>query len=288
MSVAHEIAPALRTRALKPGFGAEALGVDLRAADSAIVDALVETFHRHGALLLRDQRLTPGELTAFVANFGEPEDHTLKDFTVPGHPKVYRLSNRIVDGRPIGAHNDGVGWHTDYSYRPEPVMLTMLYAVEVPPEGADTLIADGVAAWKALPAQRKAELDGKVLHHSYQHFMRTREWGAMELSDELKRENPDVWHPLVRTHPADGRKALWPSTGTVVEVVGMPNPQGLALVDELVAFMTQDRFVYRHKWRVGDLLMWDNRCTLHTGTLFDDTRYIREMHRLWVRGDKPC
>jgi taurine dioxygenase len=166
-------------------------------------------------------------------------------------------------------------------------MATMLYAVEVPPEGSDTLIADCVAAWQALPRERQAQLEGKVLHHSYQHFMATREYGARELSEELKAQNPDVFHPLVRTHPADGRKALWPSTGTVIEVVGMPNPEGLDLVQDLVDFITQDRFVYRHKWRVGDLLMWDNRCTLHTGTLFDDTRYMREMHRLWVRGDRP-
>jgi len=272
---------------LKPGFGAEILEVDIRSADRETLHGVVRAFHRHGAILLRDQVLTPGELTDFVARFGEPEDHTLQDYTVPGFPKVFRLSNRIVDGKPIGAHNDGVGWHTDYSYKPQPVMATMLYGVETPPEGADTLLADCVAAWQALPPERQAQLQGMVLHHSYQHFMANREYGALELSEELKAQNPDVYHPLVRTHPADGRKALWPSTGTVIEVVGLPNPQGLELVQELVDYATQEAFVYRHKWRVGDLLMWDNRCTLHTGTLFNDTKYIREMHRLWVRGDTP-
>ena len=276
-----------RTRPLKPGFGAEIMDVDIRYADAETLAGVVDAFHRHGAILLRDQQLSPAELTAHMARFGEPEDHTLQEYTVPGFPKVYRLSNRIVDGKPIGAHNDGVGWHTDYSYKQEPVMATMLFAVEVPAEGSDTLIADCVAAWRALPPERQAQFEGKVLHHSYQHFMSTREYGARELSDELKAENPDVYHPLIRTHPADGRKALWPSTGTVIEVMGMPNPEGLDLVQELVDFATRDEFVYRHKWRVGDLLMWDNRCTLHTGTLFDDTKYIREMHRLWVRGDRP-
>ena len=277
----------VRTRPMKPGFGAEILDVDLRRADAETLAAVVATFHRHGAILLRDQVMTPAELTDFVGRFGVPEDHTLKEFTVPGFPKVYRLSNRVVDGKPIGAHLDGVGWHTDYSYKAEPVMATMLYAVEVPPEGSDTLLADCVAAWNALPPERQKALEGLVLHHSYVHFMSTRQYGAMELPDEIKADNPDVYHPLVRTHPADGRKALWPSTGTVIEVMGMPNPQGLDLVQELVDFATQDRFVHRHKWRVGDILMWDNRCTLHTGTLFDDQKYIREMHRLWVRGDKP-
>ncbi len=272
---------------LKPGFGAEIRGLDLASASDAARESVVAAFQRHGAILLRDQAMSPDALMQFIQAFGEPEGHTLKEFTLPGYPKIYILSNRKVDGVPIGAHNDGVGWHTDYSYRAEPVMSTMLYAVEVPPEGSDTLLADGCAAWNALTAERQGALAELKLHHSYQHFMATREYGARELPEELRRANPDVIHPLVRTHPADGRKALWPSTGTVIEVVGMPNPQGLELIDELVAFMTQDRFVFRHKWRVGDLLMWDNRCTLHTGTLYDDTRYFRTMHRLWVKGDRP-
>jgi taurine dioxygenase len=125
-----------------------------------------------------------------------------------------------------------------------------------------------------------------VLHHSYQHFMETREYGRQTLSPELKAENPDVFHPLVRVHPSNGRRALWASTGTVKEIVGVPNPEGLRLIDELVEFITQERFVYRHKWQVGDVLVWDNRCTLHTGTLYDDTKYDRVMHRLWAKGDK--
>jgi taurine dioxygenase len=272
----------IRTRPLKPGFGAEILDVDIRTADKETLDAVVEAFHKHGAILLRGQSLGPAEVTDFVSCFGEPEDHTIPEYTVPGFPKVFRLSSRL------GSHNDGVGWHTDYSYKPVPVMATILHALEVPAEGADTLLADCVAAFNALSPERQAELDGKVLHHSYQYFMQTRQYGARVLTDEQKRDNPDVFHPLIRTHPADGRKALWPSTGTVIEVVGMPNPEGLNLVEELIEFATQEQFVYRHKWRVGDVLVWDNRCTLHTGTLFDDTKYVRDMYRLWVRGQKPC
>jgi taurine dioxygenase len=272
---------------LKPGFGAEILDIDLaRAGDSERAGA-VSAFQRHGAILARDQNMSPGDLMTFIAAFGEPEGHTLQEFTLPGYPKIYILSNRTRNGVPIGAHNDGVGWHTDYSYKAEPVMCTMLYAVEVPPEGSDTLLADGCAAWNALTPERRRELEGLKLHHSYQHFMSTRDYGARELPDDIKRDNPDVIHPLIRTHPADGRKALWPSTGTVTEVIGRPGPEGLALIDELVEFMTADRFVYRHKWRAGDLLMWDNRCTLHTGTLYDDQKYFRVMHRLWVKGDRP-
>ena len=272
---------------LKAGFGARIAGLDLDKASAAERARVVKAFQGHGAVLLRDQTMSPDDLMGFIRALGEPEGHTLKEFTLPGYPEIYILSNRTKDGVAIGAHNDGVGWHTDYSYKAEPVMATMLYAVEVPPEGSDTLLADGCAAWNALTAERQAALKDLKLHHSYQYFMRTREYGARELPEELKRANPDVIHPLVRTHPADGRKALWPSTGTVIEVVGMEKAAGLALVEELVEFMTAERFVYRHKWRVGDLLVWDNRCTLHTGTLYDDTRYFRTMHRLWVKGDRP-
>jgi taurine dioxygenase len=279
---------AVQSRPLKPGFGAEIQGVDLARADRATLAGVVDAFHRHGAILLRDQSLGPDDLIRFVSAFGEPEGHTLKENTLPGYPDIYILSNRVVDGRPIGAHNDGIGWHTDYSYKAQPVMATMLYAVEVPPEGSDTLLADQCAAWRALPADRQRALDGLVLHHSYAHFMATRDFGErLILSEEQRRENPDVCHPLIRTHPADGRKALWVSTGTVTEIVGMGREESLALIDELVDFVTRDEFVFRHKWRAGDVLMWDNRCTLHTGTLYDDTRYIREMHRLWVKGDTP-
>ncbi|WP_044562969.1 TauD/TfdA family dioxygenase [Azospirillum sp. B4] len=283
-----ETLEALRTRPLKPGFGAEILDVDLKTATPEEVDQVVETFHRFGAILLRGQDLDPAGLKAFLGRFGPLEGHTQKQFTLPDHPEVYILSNKVVDGKPIGAHNDGVGWHTDYSYKAEPVMCTMLYAVEVPDEGSDTLLADLCAAYDALPEERRAQLDGLKLHHSYEYFMTSRQYLRVDqLSPELKAQNPDVIHPLIRTHPADGRKALWVSTGTVKEVVGMPNPQGLELLDELVAFVTQDRFVHAHKWQVGDILIWDNRCTLHTGTLYDDKKYTRLMHRMWVKGDRP-
>lgn len=277
----------LEIKELKPGFGAEIINLDLAKSDDETLDAVVQAFNLHGAVLLRDQNMSPDDLIRYLSRFGTPEGHTLKEFTLPGYPNIYILSNKVVNGKPIGAHNDGVGWHTDYSYKEYPVMCTMLYAVEVPAEGSDTLLADLCAAYDALSPERKRQLDPLVLHHSYQYFMATREYGRMELSPELKAENPDVFHPLIRVHPANGRRALWVSTGTVKEIVGMPNPEGLKLIDELVEFVTRDRFVYRHKWRVGDVLVWDNRCTLHTGTLYDDKKYDRLMHRLWAKGDKP-
>jgi taurine dioxygenase len=281
-------APGLKVRQLKPGFGAEVIGVDLASADSATIADVARVFESNGVLLARDQKMTPDDLMRFLSHFGELEDHTLKQFTLPGYPKIFLLSNRKdPQGRPIGAHNDGLGWHTDYSYMQEPVKCTMLYAVEVPPEGSDTLIADCCGAYRELADEKKKELEGLALHHSYKFFMETREHGRMKISKELEAATPDVIHPLIRTHPQDGRKALWPSTGTVKEVVGMPGEKGLDLLNELVSFVTQDRFVLRHQWRVGDIFIFDNRCTLHTGTPYDDQRYFRLMHRMWVKGDRP-
>jgi taurine dioxygenase len=122
--------------------------------------------------------------------------------------------------------------------------------------------------------------------HSFQFLSESRQYGGKKLTPELLAENPDVIHPLIRTHPADGRKALWVSGGTR-GFVGWDQQESFRLIDELTAFVTQEQFVYRHKWQVGDVLVWDNRCTLHTGTLFDDTKYVREIHRMWVKGDRP-
>ncbi len=268
-------------------FGAEILDVELTAADDETRNQVVEKFNRHGAILLRDQNMTPDDLMSFVGLFGEPEDHTQKQFTLPGYPKIFLIGNKKIDGHQIGSNFDGVGWHTDYSYKEEPVMCTMLYAVEVPEEDGDTLLADLCAAYDALSPEKKEQLAGLMVHHSYAQLQNNRAYGFNKMTKQQEEENPDVFHPLIRTHPADGRKALWVSTGTVKGIVGMSDQEGLELIDELVEFATQDRFVHRHKWRVGDILLWDNRCTLHTGTLFDDKKYVRLAHRMWVKGDKP-
>ncbi|MEM7570187.1 MAG: TauD/TfdA family dioxygenase [Pseudomonadota bacterium] len=272
---------------LKDAFGSLISGVDAAHADADTMAKVVNAFETTGAIVLRDQKMKPEDLKRFLRHFGELEGHTLQQFTLPGHPEIYLLSNIEKDGKPIGAHNDGVGWHTDYSYKDKPVKCTMLYGVQVPAEGSDTLFADCCAAYDALPEDKREALEGLKLHHSYKYFMETREHGAMKLSPEIEAANPDVIHPLIRTHPANGRKALWPSTGTVIDVIGMEKEAGLKMLDELVEFVTQERFVHRHKWHVGDLVLWDNRCTLHTGTLFDDKKYKRLMHRMWAKGDKP-
>ncbi|WP_404476215.1 TauD/TfdA dioxygenase family protein [Novosphingobium sp. BL-52-GroH] len=276
----------LEGKPLKPGFGTEIIGLDLAGSDDATFAQVVAEFHRTGAIVLRGQALDPAGFRRFGQAFGALEGHTLQDFTLPGTPEIYVLSNRVEDGRPVGAHNDGIGWHTDLNYTAEPVMCTMLHAIAVPPEGSDTLLADQCAAFAALPPERQEDLSKLKQIHSFEYLATMRSAGRKAIPPEILRANPDVIHPLVRTHPADGRKALWVSSLTP-GFVGWSTAESAVLIDELIEWVTQDRFVYRHKWQVGDVLVWDNRCTLHTGTLFDDTRYIREMHRMWVKGDRP-
>jgi taurine dioxygenase len=265
------------------GFGVEVNGVDLATAAPEVQDAVIDVFHRHGAMVIRDQTLTPEQQLAFTRRFGEPESNPSTQFTVPGMQEVYIISNKVVDGKVVGNWEAGQGWHTDASYRERPTMCTMLYAMEVPPEGSDTLLADLCAAYEALPADEKTRLDGLQIHHSFR-ALREKQGRTVGYGEE---NIDDVMHPMIRTHPADGRKALWVSSGTVRGVVGMPNPEGLELVDEMVAFATQPQFVHAHKWRVGDLLIWDNRCTLHRGTPFDRENHVRHVHRTWVKGDRP-
>ncbi|SHG85944.1 taurine dioxygenase [Marisediminitalea aggregata] len=281
-------ATGLNVAPLKDDFGAQIFDVDLQTADDALLQKVVETFHAHGAIVLRNQTMEPDDLMRFIQAFGEPELHTQTKFCLPGYPHIFKISNMVDEnGEPIGAHNDGLGWHTDYSYKEEPVMCTMLYAVTVPEEGGDTLLADQVAAYNDLPDDEKAVLDTLKIHHSLVHFIQNRDFNSYEITDELRRENPDVIHPLVRVHPADGRKALWVSTGTVKHILGMEDEEAMALIERLVAYTTQPKYVYQHKWQKGDLLMWDNRCTLHTGTRYDDVKYQRMAHRLWVKGERP-
>ena len=268
---------------LRDDFGVELRNVDLANCGPDVHRSVVETFERHGVLVIRGQTLSPQDQMRFTRAYGAPEDNPRKEYTYPGIPEIYVISNKLVDGRKIGDPTAGQGWHTDSSFLPEPMKCTMLYAMEVPDQGSDTLLADLCAAWNALSPERQAELDGLLVQHSWRALMEMKNVYLPPEDDTL----PDVVHPMIRVHPADGRKALWVSTGTTRGVVGMANPQGLELLASLVAFATQDRFVYRHKWQVGDVLIWDNRCTLHTGTPFDLFKYQRHVHRTWVRGDRP-
>jgi taurine dioxygenase len=270
----------VETKPLKADYGIEVSGVDLRSASPATLNQILRFLNDHGALVVRDQSLSPQELVEFTHLFGKPAYNPRKEFTVPGCPDVFIISNKVVDGKPVGDADAGTGWHFDMPYERLPGYCTLLHAIEVPEEGSDTLLADLCAAWNALSAERQEELSDLVVHHSYAQLASMK---GTVLTAEHRRRLPDVFHPLVREHPFDGRLALRPCFGGSKGVLGIANPQGLELLKELVDFVTQEQFVYRHKWRKGDLLVWDNNCSLHRGTPFDKQKYIRFVHRTWVQ-----
>ena len=275
----------LKTRPLMPAFGIEILDVDIASADQETLSEVATLLFRHGAIVLRGQSLDQAAQIEFTKIFGIPAPNDYPEWCDPEYPEIYVISNKVVNGRRIGDPAAGLNWHTDMNYHHNPALCTMLYALEVPNEGSDTLVADVCAAWNALPAERQSQLDGLMVQHSFSKLMAKR--GRQPTKEQLE-ALPDVIHPLVRRHLHDGRKSLWVSASIVIRgIIGMPEPEAMGLIDELIAFATQDRFVYRHKWRPGDILVWDNRCTLHRGTPFDMENEVRYVRRTWVRGEAP-
>jgi taurine dioxygenase len=236
--------------------------------------------------------MTNAEHVRFSQRFGPSEIHTVKQYLLPDFPEIIALANRGEDGtRPIA--NGGAYWHSDITYKARPPMGSILYALEVPPTDGDTLYCDMAAAYEALPESTKARLDDLRAVHSYlPRFMASRaidesfKGSPFQLSDEQKAEVAEVTHPLVRTHPESGRKALFVNEGFTIRVEGMDEAEGRALLDELNAHEAQPEFIYRHRWSVGDVVFWDNRVTMHRATDYD-RRYARRMHRTTIQGDVP-
>ena len=273
-------------RPLSEKLGVEIRGVDLTDMDDATFAKVKEAFDVHGVVVLPGQELTPEQLRDFGKRFGPLRPTHCCNTPSPSSrrstcsPTWRRTASRSAPtmkasaGIPISAIKE------------KPVMATMLYGIICPPEGGDTLFADMSAAWDALPEERKAALDGKKIQHSYQKWMATRADRA-PLTEEQKAKTPTSrtrWS--ARTPPPAARASSSepaPSTGWRA----YPSPEGKQIVDELVEYATGDEFVLVHKSTEGDVVMWDNRRTLHTGTLFDDTKYQRHVHRMMVQGDVP-
>ena len=279
----------MEIRPLSDALGAEVIGLDLGAPMS---DATFETVHRafldHCLLVFRDQDLTPDQQVAFSARFGPLTEHVIDQFLLPGYPQILRISNKKdAAGNNVGLVDAGRYWHSDLSYAEIPSLGSMLYSLEIPPagKGGDTLFANLRAAYEALPASTMARLDGlkAVYMTSRQRF---KEDNRIQLNERQAAATPAVAHPVVRTHPESGRKALFVNPGHTDHIVGMDPAESRALLDELFAHATDDAFVYRHKWRLHDLVFWDNRCLMH---IADPPLpgYDRHMHRTTIEGDRP-
>jgi len=275
---------AIELRQLHPHFAAEVSGLGAGAAlDRATVDEVWRAIDRYAVLVLHDQRLDDAQLREFAGKFGELEIG--RAAARPGRrrlafPEIGDISNLDEDNRLRARHDrrrlDSLGnriWHTDASYMPVPVVLGMLYAVTVPPPspfgGGETEFADMRAAWEALPETMRTALEGLVAEHDI--FWSRAQIGFTEFPPGEREKYPPSRQRLVRRHPGSGRKTLYLSAHAS-HIVGWPVPEGRILLQDLNAHATRPEFVFSHRWRQGDLVIWDNRCTMHRGRPHDETR----------------
>jgi len=277
----------LDIRPIQGEFCAEVLGADLaRPVDDAIFAEIERAWTRHSILVFRDVRMTPEQQIAFSRRLGPLHIMEPLQYNLPGHPEIFVVSNVEEDGKALGMKRAGWGWHSDGEDKAIPNAASFLYALELPPEGGDTLFADMYGAFEALPAHVRSTIMGRRacfsrvrLHHVHYPLLPA-------LTEEQKLNRPDVFHPLSRRHPRSGRTSLYIGRWAC-DIEGMPAAEGRALIAELQAFAQQPRFAYRHVWRVGDAILWDNRCTQHRATGFNDEIYVRTMHRTTLEGDVP-
>ncbi len=277
----------MEVRKLNPAVGAEIVDLDINNITEAEFGCLVEAWDSHGGLLFRDQRLSNDALVDFAARFGELEAAPVMEngrTPVPGYPEIYVVSNVLgTDGKPIGSLGAGEAvWHTDMSYLENPPDASMLYALEVPPTGGDTWLAGMSAAYEGLPDQLKVEIRGKRIKHDGTFNSGGFKRAGVEVRED-PRESIGAYHPIVCAHPRTGQPALYLGRRRLAYVEGLELAASETLLDQLWAHATKPEYVFSHSWRVGDLLMWDNRATLHRRDPFDaDARRI--MHRTQIKG----
>jgi alpha-ketoglutarate-dependent taurine dioxygenase len=265
--------------------GAEVIGLDFtQPIDIETRATLNRAFAERHVLVMRNQRFTPEQFKAAAQLFGELHPHDKKERHVAAHPDVEYISNdEIMDGKHI---IPGETFHTDHSNHPRPPKATTLFAVELPASGGDTQYVNMHDAYDDLPDATKRKIDGLKAVHVYQSKYSPRSLG--KISEESRRNLPPPGiHPLVRTHPENGRKALFLNPVRMESIVGLPDTDALALIDDLMRHATQLKYEYRHKWRLGDWVLWDNRSVMHQANPDYDMRERRYLYRLLLRGEMP-
>jgi len=268
--------------------GVEIRGVDLaQPIDDDTFAIIQRAFDMHGVAVFRDQQITPEQQVAFSARFGEVEiNHNGAKFGLEGNPEIYLISNIVEDGRPIGTPRAGPRWHSDMCYAKRPARATMLFAVEVPelyglPLG-DTAFANAAAAWDALPGDMQRRIERLRAVFDFRGRKRGR-----PISEETIAQYPPVEHPMVRRHPNTGRKSLYVMRDDCTGVPGMEAGEARTLIDALADHIVRPEFVYRHRWRKGDLVVWDNCTVQHRAVIDYDLPQRRLMWRTTVKGDVP-
>lgn len=284
-----QLAAGVRVNPLDAPLGCVISGVDLsEMPDGGTAGIIRDAFLQHKLIVFPDQDLDEAALVRVSDLFGEPVVHHVGEYLDPAFPQIMRLSNNTVDGKPLGAPNNGIYWHSDQIFRERPMLATLLYGVRTPATtGGDTLFSDMYAAFEALPAEMQEKLLSLKAVHSFVASYERNYIRARTLSDQEKAENPDVVHPVVRTHPETGRRSLFVDPDSVTEILGVGAAESAELLSFLFAHIEDERFVYRHAWQQGDLAVWDNRCLMHCATSYDETSEIRLMFRTQTQGDRP-
>ncbi|MEK9671831.1 MAG: TauD/TfdA family dioxygenase [Rhodospirillaceae bacterium] len=270
-------------------LAAEVVGLDL-SQDLApeTVYGLHAAWMAYPVLVVRGQgEMTIDQHLAYSRNFGQLRSHSVKEILHPKYPELLVLSN-IGRGGSQPINNGGAYWHSDITYEAVPPMGSILHGLVTPKEGGDTLYADMTRAYDALDAGTKERIDGLKAVHTY----RTRYEAMMndgvrpKKTEEELQQWQDVEHPIARTHPETGKKAIYVNEGFTGRIVGLSDNESRDLLEKLFEHTTQDQFIYRHKWRQGDVVMWDNRCTMHRATDYDLSQE-RSMHRTTIEGTRP-
>jgi taurine dioxygenase len=272
-------------------LGAEIDGVDLRKLTAAQFDALYRAWLDHLVVLVRGQFLSDDDLSAFSRRLGDldwaPVQETGRRF-VEGHPEIYVVSNVIENGVPIGSLGAGEAvWHTDMSYQEVPPKASMLYALEIPPSGGNTYFCNMYAAYESLPAALKQRIAGLSLKHDATYNSGGYVRQGLTATDDPA-TSPGVSHPLVITHPETNRRALYLGRRRNAYLNGLPLSESEGLLDELWSYATREKLTWSHEWRAGDLVLWDNRATMHRRDAFDPSSR-RVLHRTQIKGEtRPC
>lgn len=277
-------------RPLDAPLGAEVTGLDLsRPLDDAAFAELEQAHLEHHVLVLPNQRITAQQQVDFSRRFGPLQQHVLRQFALPDHPDVLIVSNIREDGKPIGLGDAGVFWHSDLSYKEKPSLGSLLHAKELPAVGGDTLFSNMHLAWETLPAHLKRAVEGRRAEHTYlkrYQELQQRSHGRPHLTPEQIAEVNPVDHPVVRSHPRTGRKALFVSEHFTTRILGLPDDESGSLLQELFAHSIHPRHVYRHHWRPHDLVFWDNRSVIHLAAGTPD--HLRQkLYRTTIEGDVP-
>ena len=271
-------------------LGAEVIGLDLSlplaTADLARLHRAHLDYH---VLVFRDQHITPAQQVDFSRHFGALQIHVLRNFQLPEQPEVLVISNIQQDGKPVGLGDAGHFWHSDLSYKETPSLGSMLHAQELPAEGGDTLFANQHAAWDALPDDLKREVEGLQAEHWYlarYEELRQRNPYRPQLTQAQIDEVKPVSHPVVRTHPETGRRALFVSEHFTTRILGVSEQRSRELLDLLFDYGTRAEHVYRHQWQPHDMVFWDNRSLMHLAAGCPD-HLRRKLYRTTIEGDVP-